>query len=247
VLKHDALLAVSWLIFQRQDYKLLQNGQSSRLSPERLKLLNEVGFIWEVDRATSRQLKGAVLKAQDRSALTLTNPSRQSQSLLIFESKPPTESHSPPGSFSRLSAAYGKSPVISSSETSGKDSIISSDKDHVISKSSQNVRGKSNSTATGSKKVQQLVLGSQTGVVQGPRELKASPSTYTEEPPGDSVAADKPSQFRKKRSKPCNAPGRVVASPTSADESETDTDSAGKRYKSSKEEEAEDQVERLFV
>lgn len=41
---------------------MLKNGQSSRLNQKRLKLLNEIGFVWEVDRANSRQRKKAVLK-----------------------------------------------------------------------------------------------------------------------------------------------------------------------------------------
>jgi hypothetical protein len=38
-------------------------GQSSRLTAERIRLLDDVGFVWEVDRACSRELKGAVLEA----------------------------------------------------------------------------------------------------------------------------------------------------------------------------------------
>lgn len=49
---------------------MLQGGQSSRLSAKRLSLLNKLGFVWEVDRATSRLLKDAVLNSNYRSEYT---------------------------------------------------------------------------------------------------------------------------------------------------------------------------------
>ena len=58
-------LLISFAV-QRQDYKLLQSGQSSRLNTKRLNLLRKLGFVWEVDRSTSRGLKDAVLKSNDR-------------------------------------------------------------------------------------------------------------------------------------------------------------------------------------
>jgi hypothetical protein len=38
---------------KRHDHKLLQRGTSSRLTEKRRKLLNDVGFIWEVERGSS--------------------------------------------------------------------------------------------------------------------------------------------------------------------------------------------------
>ena len=49
----------NWVSTQRQEYKLLQKGRSNRLTPERMRLLNEVGFIWEAQRGGPRRLKKA--------------------------------------------------------------------------------------------------------------------------------------------------------------------------------------------
>ena len=53
-------------------------------------MLNEVGFVWEVDRATSRQLKGAVLKTndtQERTSFTSSTaaPLKQPQHIILSE------------------------------------------------------------------------------------------------------------------------------------------------------------------
>lgn len=45
-----------WVRSQRREYKLLRDGQMSRLTPERYRLLDEMGFVWE-PRAVGRTNK----------------------------------------------------------------------------------------------------------------------------------------------------------------------------------------------
>jgi hypothetical protein len=45
----------TFLIQQRQEYKLLRKGRSSRLTSDRIKLLNSVGFVWEAQRGGPRR------------------------------------------------------------------------------------------------------------------------------------------------------------------------------------------------
>lgn len=55
----------NWISTQRQEYKNLKNGRSSQLNEQRVRLLNDIGFAWEVQRGgRRRQLKPAASKAK---------------------------------------------------------------------------------------------------------------------------------------------------------------------------------------
>ena len=40
----------NWVSTQRQEWKQLKKGQFSRMTQERIKILNDVGFVWEAQR-----------------------------------------------------------------------------------------------------------------------------------------------------------------------------------------------------
>jgi len=44
----------NWVSTQRQEYKIKNDGKPSRLTPERIQRLNEIGFVWEAQRGGSR-------------------------------------------------------------------------------------------------------------------------------------------------------------------------------------------------
>ncbi len=50
---------------QRQEYKLLQKGRSSRLDGDRIKLLNDLGFVWEAQRGGPRRGQKATVSVPD--------------------------------------------------------------------------------------------------------------------------------------------------------------------------------------
>ena len=51
---------------QRQEYKLLQKGRSSRLTDDRIDLLNKVDFIWEAQRGGPRRRRKATVQVPSR-------------------------------------------------------------------------------------------------------------------------------------------------------------------------------------
>eukprot|EP00523_Entomoneis_sp_CCMP467_P019920 CAMPEP_0168863248 /NCGR_PEP_ID=MMETSP0727-20121128/18853_1 /TAXON_ID=265536 /ORGANISM="Amphiprora sp., Strain CCMP467" /LENGTH=395 /DNA_ID=CAMNT_0008918313 /DNA_START=85 /DNA_END=1268 /DNA_ORIENTATION=+ len=51
----------NWVSTQRQEYKLLQKGRSSRLTPQKIELLNKVDFIWEAQRGGPRRKRKATV------------------------------------------------------------------------------------------------------------------------------------------------------------------------------------------
>ena len=53
----------SFVSAQRQEYKLHQEGRPSRLTSERIKKLDEIGFVWEVPRGGPRRKKYSGPKA----------------------------------------------------------------------------------------------------------------------------------------------------------------------------------------
>jgi hypothetical protein len=46
---------------QRQEYKMMERGRSSRLTDDRIKLLNEVDFVWEAQRGGPRRKRKAAV------------------------------------------------------------------------------------------------------------------------------------------------------------------------------------------
>jgi len=61
------ILTPFWSLFeQRQEFKLLQKGRSSRLSGERIDLLNKVGFVWEAQRGGPRRKRRATVLVPDQ-------------------------------------------------------------------------------------------------------------------------------------------------------------------------------------
>jgi hypothetical protein len=46
---------------QRQEYKMLEKGRSSRLTDDRIKLLNKVDFVWEAQRGGPRRKRKAAV------------------------------------------------------------------------------------------------------------------------------------------------------------------------------------------
>lgn len=51
----------NWVSTQRQEYKLLQKGRSSRLTDDRIRQLNQVDFIWEAQRGGPRRKRKATV------------------------------------------------------------------------------------------------------------------------------------------------------------------------------------------
>ena len=49
-------------ILQRQEYKLLQKGRSSRLTQDRIDLLNNVNFVWQAQRGGPRRKRKAAVE-----------------------------------------------------------------------------------------------------------------------------------------------------------------------------------------
>jgi len=52
----------NWVSTQRQEYKLLQRGKTSRLTDDRIELLNKVDFIWEAQRGGPRRRRKATVQ-----------------------------------------------------------------------------------------------------------------------------------------------------------------------------------------
>ncbi|CAB9508531.1 helicase [Seminavis robusta] len=81
----------NWVSKQRHDFKLLQRGTSSRLTQKRMELLNNINFVWEVERGSSiAQLqrvavvglpnrKGSKAKKQAAKLLDLKNEEAKDQ------------------------------------------------------------------------------------------------------------------------------------------------------------------------
>lgn len=64
----------NWVSTQRQEYKLLLGGRSSRISQERIDKLNEIGFVWEAHRGgKSKQYKKRA-RAADTTNITRNKP-----------------------------------------------------------------------------------------------------------------------------------------------------------------------------
>lgn len=55
--KQDNVQLSNWVSTQRQEYKLLREGRSSRLNSEKIKKLEEIGFVWEAQRGGPRRKK----------------------------------------------------------------------------------------------------------------------------------------------------------------------------------------------
>mmetsp|Transcript_28109 Transcript_28109/g.39740 ORF Transcript_28109/g.39740 Transcript_28109/m.39740 type:complete len:633 (+) Transcript_28109:60-1958(+) len=53
----ENLKLANWVSTQRQEYKLLKQGRSSRLNPERVKALDSIGFVWAAQRGGARVRK----------------------------------------------------------------------------------------------------------------------------------------------------------------------------------------------
>ena len=49
----------NWVSTQRQEYKLLRKGRSSRLTNDRIKLLDNIGFVWEAQRGGPRRRRSS--------------------------------------------------------------------------------------------------------------------------------------------------------------------------------------------
>jgi hypothetical protein len=58
----------NWVSTQRQEYKLLRKGRSSRLTKDRIKLLDNIGFVWEAQRGGPRRRKSSNSAASSDSA-----------------------------------------------------------------------------------------------------------------------------------------------------------------------------------
>jgi len=54
--KRNVKLA-NWVSTQRQEYKLLREGRSSRLTEDRIKMLQDIDFVWEAQRGGPRKRK----------------------------------------------------------------------------------------------------------------------------------------------------------------------------------------------
>jgi len=61
----DNVQLSNWVSTQRQEYKLMKDGKPSRLTPERIQLLNAVDFIWEAQRGGPRRKRSRREIAQD--------------------------------------------------------------------------------------------------------------------------------------------------------------------------------------
>jgi hypothetical protein len=51
----------NWVSTQRQEYKLIQRGRQSRLTQDRIDLLNKVDFVWEAQRGGPRRKRKATV------------------------------------------------------------------------------------------------------------------------------------------------------------------------------------------
>ena len=58
----DNVQLSNWVSTQRQEYKLLQKGKSSRLTNDRIDLLNKVDFVWEAQRGGPRRKRKATVQ-----------------------------------------------------------------------------------------------------------------------------------------------------------------------------------------
>lgn len=61
----------NWVSKQRHQYKLMQSGRPTRLSPKRIRMLNDIGFVWEASR---RRLKDGASDDGSSSANSVTGP-----------------------------------------------------------------------------------------------------------------------------------------------------------------------------
>ncbi|KAL7557493.1 hypothetical protein ACA910_019339 [Epithemia clementina (nom. ined.)] len=52
----------NWVSTQRQEYKLMQKGRSSRLTSQRIDLLDKVSFVWEAQRGGPRRKRKATVE-----------------------------------------------------------------------------------------------------------------------------------------------------------------------------------------
>ena len=53
----DNVQLSNWVSTQRQEYKLRKDGRSSRLTAEKIKKLEDIGFVWEAQRGGPRRRK----------------------------------------------------------------------------------------------------------------------------------------------------------------------------------------------
>lgn len=53
----DNVQLSNWVSTQRQEYKLMRDGRPSRLTDDRIRLLEKVGFVWEAQRGGPRKRK----------------------------------------------------------------------------------------------------------------------------------------------------------------------------------------------
>jgi hypothetical protein len=57
---------------QRQEYKLMQKGRNTRLTPERINLLDKINFVWEAQRGGPRRQQRATVSVPESA-----NPAQQ--------------------------------------------------------------------------------------------------------------------------------------------------------------------------
>jgi hypothetical protein len=56
----------NWISTQRQEYKLMLKGRNSRLTPEKIALLNKIDFVWEAQRGGPRRQERATVSVPEQ-------------------------------------------------------------------------------------------------------------------------------------------------------------------------------------
>ena len=79
----------NWVSTQRQEWKLYRSSKQSRLSDEKISMLNSIGFVWEAQRGGARKRKTCTASSTTLSSnktsssnitLTLQNKSKVKKS-----------------------------------------------------------------------------------------------------------------------------------------------------------------------
>lgn len=79
----DNVQLSNWVSTQRQEFKLMKEGRSSRLNKRKIELLEEVGFVWEAQRGGPRRKKPSGPNSPPRPPIQPRNSSRNRLSVPV--------------------------------------------------------------------------------------------------------------------------------------------------------------------